>query len=116
MPGIAGFIKGHPQGDDRSRLERMLGSMMHEPFYVSGTCIRAEVGVSAGWVARNDSGQRCAWNEAVNIALVLSGELFPDTAQRQSLLRNLIALYEKRGPGFLAELNGWFSRLLLHLP
>jgi len=55
--------------------------------------------------------------------LLFAGELFGDSSNPQSdggsgeqdTIQHLIALYERSGPCFLKELNGWFSGLLFDL-
>jgi asparagine synthase (glutamine-hydrolysing) len=123
MPGITGFIKSSPSETDLSLLGQMLGCMKHEPFYTSGTCASRELGASAAWVSADVSQPCGGWNHSKDVALLFSGEVFSGFSSPQSnggsgeqdTLQHLIALYEKSGPGFLKELNGWFSGLLLDL-
>ncbi len=121
MPGIAGFFKSPLSDGDQSILERMLECMRHEPFYVSGTCSKSELGLRAGWVLKGGPAAGSVWNESGDIGLLFSGEIFSDSSDSHGIgagngqagLRRLISLYEKCGPRFLETLNGWFSGLLL---
>jgi asparagine synthase (glutamine-hydrolysing) len=123
MPGITGFLKSATGDMDRSMLDEMLGCMKHEPFYASGTCTSRELGASAAWVSADASRPSGGWNHSKDVALLFSGEVFSDSSSPQSnggsgeqdTIEHLIALYERSGPGFLKELNGWFSGLLLDL-
>lgn len=110
MPGVAGFLGDKSKADGQAILDRMLKSMMHEPFYISGNCVNADLGVHAGWVSKGETGG--AWNETVDIGLLFSGDIVSG-ANREDRLRWLLAQYEKNGLHFLEKLNGWFGGLIL---
>jgi len=104
----------------------MVGSMDHEPFYNSGTYSVPEMGIYAGWVVHENSfgaGQPF-FNEQRDIALLFSGECFPDPEMRIDLTRKghklgeaasawIAHLYEEQGDRFVEKLNGLFSGLLI---
>jgi asparagine synthase (glutamine-hydrolysing) len=52
MPGIVGLQTKLPRGWAELQLKRMVASMEHEDFYVSGTWIDEGLGVYVGWVLR----------------------------------------------------------------
>lgn len=126
MPGIAGIITSQPGDEPKRLVKSMIGSMKYEPFYSSGICCLPEMGVYAGWAAREDcfaAGQPFV-NKQRDIVLLLSGECFrkPDTSadakcnvnESGERMRNwLVNLYEKEGDHFFESLNGLFSGLLI---
>jgi asparagine synthase (glutamine-hydrolysing) len=106
----------------------MVKSMMHERFYESGMAGFDPIALTAGWVTHQASSGRFApaWNEAKTICLILVGDHFADAAaipQRNGsgsatalqMARALLERYEAIGEGCLAELNGWFSGLVVDL-
>jgi asparagine synthase (glutamine-hydrolysing) len=126
MPGIAGIISNSSTDKCQDMLQSMIGCMKHESFYVSGTYCVPEMAVYAGWTALDGSfasGQVFS-NERNDIALLFSGECFPDSgggssfgrteeSAQQKSGRSLVALYEKEGDRFFQKLNGLFSGLLI---
>ncbi len=124
MPGIVGLITKKPREWAEPQLLRMVKSLCHETFYVTGTWIDESLGVYAGWIERRGSfgeGGPIA-NERGDIHLVFSGEEFPEhrTVQR---LRAAGHAVEETGPSYLVHLyeddskfprglNGRFQGLL----
>ena len=80
MPGIVGLITKMPREWAEPQLLRMVESVCHEAFYVSGVWIDESLGVYVGWVERQNS--FCAdmpiGNERGDVHLVFSGEEFPE--------------------------------------
>jgi len=110
------------------RLSIMIKSMMHEPFYNSGTYINDQLGLYVGWICHKDSFTDCmpVLNEQKDMVLIFSGENFPDHDIAGHLKGQghefdpsdascLIHLYEEKGIAFLQDLNGWFSGMLIDL-
>jgi asparagine synthase (glutamine-hydrolysing) len=104
----------------------MVGSMLHEPFYKSGTCVDESLGLYAGWVSHAGSYADCQpiWNESRDIGLVFAGEHYADRQENDRLSAAghrfgdgdascLVHLYEEQGPRFLLSLNGTFSGIIL---
>jgi asparagine synthase (glutamine-hydrolysing) len=104
----------------------MMGSMYHEPFYNSGTYSVPEMGIYAGWVAHENSfgAKQPFLNEQGDIALLFSGECFPDPEIRTELTGKghdlgkptsawIAHVYEEEGDAFFAKLNGLFSGMLI---
>lgn len=128
MPGIAGIISKTPREGNARDLGLMLGSMIHEPFYTSGTYSNDRLGVYAGWVGIKGSFSDCmpVWNETGDICLIFSGEEFSDGTVLEDLKARghefdsstacyLIHLYEEKEEDFLGQLNGWFTGFLVDL-
>jgi asparagine synthase (glutamine-hydrolysing) len=126
MPGIVGFISRTSVEDHRVTLDQMLGCMVREPFYTSGTLIQKEIGLGIGWVCHKESYSDCLpiWNERKDVCLVFSGEHFADNADIETLRKRgrdcsrndarwLVHLYEENGDNFFKKLNGSFSGVLL---
>ena len=84
-----------------------------------------EMGVYAGWIAHEGSfaADQVFFNEQKDIALIFSGECFPDPQTRKDLTQKghtvkknndwLVHLYEEEGDQFFEMLNGLFSGLLI---
>src|ERR1700734_485587 len=124
MPGIVGLITYAPREQAERELLRMVETLRHEDFYLTGTWVEESLGVYVGWVARKDSfsdGMPLR-NEQGDVVLVFSGEEFPEAGTVQRLKERghqldaagpsyLPHLYEE-DPSFPAELNGRFQGLL----
>lgn len=127
MAGIAGIIRDIPETVRDKTVRDMVQSMSHDPSQTSGNCSVNQLCLSAGWVSRLGSFSDCppAWNEDRNICLLFAGEEFSTRDQFVNLgpghngIRDdasaLVQLYEQQGSGFLAQLNGWFSGVLVDL-
>jgi len=126
MPGIAGIIRSGSRGKNREDLSVMLNCMMHESFYVSGDFVDEQIGVYTGLVSHRNSfaASMPVFSEKKNVALILSGENFLSAEIGGGLKRNghvysehspdyLIHIYEDDPNGFLRQLNGWFSGVLV---
>jgi len=100
--------------------------MLREPFYMSGRHAESGLGVYAGWVAHEKSfaSGQVFFSEDRDIAILLSGECFPEPAIVTRLRRKghnfgdgkgtwLAHLYEEEGSKFWESLNGSFSGLLI---
>lgn len=125
MPGIVGLITNLPRATAESHLLKMVESLCHEPFYVSGTWIDAEQGVYVGWVARRGSFADCMpmHNEQGDVTLVFSGEEFSDPGVLRVLRERghdlcptgpsyLVHKYEEEAD-FPKGLNGRFHGLVV---
>jgi asparagine synthase (glutamine-hydrolysing) len=124
MPGIAGLITKKPRQQAEAELLRMVQAFCHESFYAVGTWVDESVGLYVGWVARESSFSEgmplC--NERGDVALVFSGEDYPESGTARRLKERghaldtegfsyLVHLYEE-DPVFPAGLNGMFHGLL----
>jgi asparagine synthase (glutamine-hydrolysing) len=125
MPGIVGLITELPRERAERELQRMVESIRHESFYVSGTWIDEVLGVYVGWVARKGSFDDAMplRNEKGDLTLVFSGEDFAAPGIAQSLKGRGHAV-DPAGPSYLVHLaeedkdfpvglNGRFHGLLM---
>src|SRR3954452_10204053 len=124
MPGIVGLITRMPAEQATRELYRMVETLRHESFYVTGTRTDAQLGVYVGWVARRGSfsdGMPLS-NDRGDISLTYSGEDFsePGTAARLKAQGHAV---DGGGPSYLVHmaeedssfpacLNGRFHGLL----
>ena len=128
MPGITGIIANEPNRRHRRSLDLMMGGMLHELFYTTGTHVQERLGVYAGWTCHQGSYADCmpVMNEEGNILLFLSGEVHVDRQVTDRLKHEghlftpddascLVHWYEEKGDAMFRELNGWFSGLLVDL-
>lgn len=124
MPGIVGLATKMPRKQAELQLSRMVETLRHENFYVTGTWVNEALGVYVGWVARKGSfsDEMPLQNEKGDAVLIFSGEEFPDQGTRARLKQQghvfdrtgpsyLVHLYED-DPTFPACLNGRFHGLL----
>lgn len=124
MPGIVGLVTRMPRRQAWTQLLRMVETLQHEDFYVSGTWEDESLGVYVGWVAQKNSfsdGMPLR-NERGDVTLIFSGEEFPESWTEQRLKDSghridpgepsyLVHLSEV-DPNFPASLNGRFHGLL----
>ncbi|MGH9397582.1 MAG: hypothetical protein ACRD18_12115, partial [Terriglobia bacterium] len=124
MPGIVGLITKMPRDCAEPQLQRMVETLRHESFYVTGTWIDEPLGIYVGWAERQGSfsdGMPLR-NERGDAVLVFSGEDFPEpgTASR---LKARGHVFDPEGASYLvhaaeeestfpAGLNGRFHGLL----
>ena len=126
MPGIAGIIHGSGTADSVPLVERMTRLMVHEPHYQVGAFASARLAIAAGWSLRSELDPEIypVWNPGKTVGLILSGEALVEDAGpgrgssdlrhgRLSVALSLLREYERRGIDCLADVDGWFSGLLL---
>lgn len=123
MPGIVGVIAKMPPKGVEQQLPRMVEAIRHEAFYTTGMWASESLGVYVGWVAQKGSfsEKMPIENERGDLALVFSGEEFPEKGTAQHLKERgheldggpsyLVHLYEE-DPSFPAGLNGRFHGLV----
>jgi asparagine synthase (glutamine-hydrolysing) len=125
MPGIVGLITARPRLEAEIELKQMVNALHHESFYRTGTWACEELGVYVGWVALENSfcERMPLLNEDGKVALIFSGEEFPDPALVHDLKRrghivdaghasHLVHSYEEDA-FFPAGLNGRFQGLIV---
>jgi len=124
MPGIVGLITSLPREKSAPQFVRMMETLRHEPFYVTGTWIDESLGIYLGWTRRLDQCDEMPLrNERGDVVLGFSGEEFPEPGMAQRLsqrghelsadgLSYLVHLYEEDA-SFLSGLNGRFHGLLV---
>lgn len=119
------MITRRPRAWAEPQLMRMLETLRHERFYVSGVWINEELGIYVGWVAREGSFADAMpiRNEQNDVVLVFSGEDYPEPETLRRLRESghefgadgpsyLVHLYED-DPNFLKKLNGRFHGLVV---
>jgi len=113
-----------PRAWAEAQLHQMVGALCHESFYVTGTWIDESLGVYVGWAARENSfsdGMPIR-NERDDVALIFSGEDYPEPGTVQRLKKQghefaadgpayLVHVYEE-DPSFPGSLNGRFQGLV----
>jgi asparagine synthase (glutamine-hydrolysing) len=112
MPGIVGLITKMRRQDAEAQLLRMVAALRHEPSYVTGTWCDESLGLYTGWVERStvDNGGLPIENESRNLALLISGEVFPDEGGQPARRKYLSDVQsEARFPN---RLNGLFHGVL----
>jgi asparagine synthase (glutamine-hydrolysing) len=126
MPGLVGIISKRSEDECRAMLLRMAASMKHETWYSSGTYCCKDLFVYVGWICQEGEFADCMpiTNEAGDVTLFLTGEIFDDPACLEALKGKghtfrdhdasyLVHLYEERGDAFFHHLNGMYSGVLL---
>ena len=126
MPGIVGLITKKPRAAAERELLRMKQTLLHEPFYATGTWIDESLGVFVGWSAQKGSfaDEMPLLNEKGDLVLVFAGENFPEPGTEARLAARghalgsaeasyLVHLCEE-DPAFPAGLNGFFHGLLVN--
>src|SRR5437879_12959484 len=105
MPGIVGLLTRMPRERAELQLIRMLDTLRHESFYVTGTWVEESLGVYVGWAVRKDSFSdgMPLQNERGDVVLVFSGEEFPEPGTARRLKERGHAL-EAEGPSYLVHL------------
>jgi asparagine synthase (glutamine-hydrolysing) len=96
----------------------MVDAMRHEPRYTSGRYSDEALGIAVGWVSHPDSFADCMPLVSHNqeTVLIFHGENFSSSLPPHGQARNaasLLDLYAKFGSQFYAQLNGWFSGVIL---
>ncbi len=102
--------------------------MQHEAWYKSGIHASDDLSICIGWVNHPHAFSDCmpVVNEAQDLVLILTGEVFSDPDEIQRLkskghqfsdgdASHLVHLYEELGDSFFEKLNGCFSGVLLDL-
>ena len=124
MPGIVGLVTRKSREWAESQLKRMVETMHHESFYVTGVWTDEDLGLYVGSVARENSfsdGMPIR-NEKDDVVLVFSGEEYPEPGTARRLKERghkceeagssyLVHLYEE-DPDFFKNLNGRFQGLV----
>lgn len=125
MPGIVGLITQMPRVKAEKELLRMVETLRHESFYISGVWVAESLGVYVGWVARKTFSCEGTpiLNERGDTVLIFFGEEFRDTAavagkhdrgswgdERRG--SDLVRTYEE-DEAFPAKLNGRFQGLVV---
>ncbi len=127
MPGIVGLVTKMPRAWAEPQLLRMLETLRHESFYVTGTYIEENLGLYIGWAARKDSFSdgMPVRNERGDVVLIFAGEEYPAPGAARELKERghncdvegpsyLAHAYEE-DPNFLKNLNGRFHGIVADL-
>lgn len=96
----------------------MIAAMRNDISYVADSVAFSDAAVYAGWVAPSGSfaAMHSAYDTASDIALVFSGECYPEEQTDGINKRDwLVRRYERVGQRFFEDLNGLFGGLLIDL-
>jgi len=124
MPGLTGLISRLSEQESRKILSKMTRIMIHEESYSYGLYSDNEINI--GWTSHKNSFSDCLpiYNEKRDVILFISGEVFSEKTQLDSLYRKghkfcdsnasyLVHLYEEESIGFLDQLDGHFCGILV---
>lgn len=127
MPGIVGLITKMPSERAKAEVLRMVQSLCHESFYVTGTWSDEVLGIYVGWVVRKGAfaDGMPLHNEKCDTVLIFAGEEFADPGSVAQLGRRghsfagseaayLVHMAEE-SPDFPKGLNGRFHGLVINL-
>ena len=106
MPGIVGLVTSLPRDRAIAEVRRMTSTLLHERFYTTGTWEDSTQGVYLGWVARKGSfcdGMPLV-NERNDVAMVFSGEEYPEPGTARRLKASGHRLESLEGPSYLIHL------------
>jgi len=114
MPGIVGLQTRMPREWAEMQLKRMLETVQHESFYVTGTWIDESMGLYVGWVERKESfsGRMPLRNDRGDLSLIVSGEEFSEPVRAQDNAPNYLIQLAENSANYPACLNGRFHGLL----
>jgi asparagine synthase (glutamine-hydrolysing) len=128
MPGIVGIICPVAIEKNRKDLERMIGSLYHEPFYSTGSFINEKIGFYVGWSCLPGSYSDCMpiWNENMDAMLFFYGEHHGEQGGRGETSKNskdgsnpnarrVLRMIERDGREALKKVNGWFHGLYVDI-
>jgi asparagine synthase (glutamine-hydrolysing) len=125
MPGIVGLITKMPCERARQELLRMVEAIRHQSSYMTGTWVDGGLGIYVGWAARKNSFSdgMPLQNESGDVALIFSGEEYPEPGIARRLKEkghelqtngpSYLVHYYEEDPTFPAGLNGRFHGLLV---
>jgi asparagine synthase (glutamine-hydrolysing) len=119
MPGLAVVVGPGDRRENEAVLQRMLRSIQHEPYYVSGTYVDEDSQLYVGWSVHPGSYCDCMPITSDDGALVLFvyGEHHSDDSSDASgcagTARSLLPLIASQSLDDLRTLNGWLHGVLL---
>ncbi len=115
MSGMVGILSSNSLKENSTFLRRMLASIRHEQWYSEGQHTFDEGHVSVGWVSHDDNQDdiRCCKNEAGDVALFCMGGTVRGHGVSEDPASCIIRLYEKKGEGFVGDLNGCFCGIVV---
>lgn len=89
MPGLVGILTRAPAAHARVARDKMLDSMRHERFYITGCWEDEAIGLYVGWVVREGSfaANLPLKDQENDRTLIFSGEEYPSAALRSELMR-----------------------------
>lgn len=110
MSGIFGFVDPGRSGDIHSVIRAMGAAMSHRDWFVAESFLDdvMHVGIGRIGIGIFNKGQQPIWNAARTVALVLAGEFYNKSRDRQSDEEYALALYEAEGIDFVSRLQGAF--------
>jgi asparagine synthase (glutamine-hydrolysing) len=114
MPGIVGLQTRMSREWAEMQLKRMLETVQHESFYVTGTWVDETMGLYVGWTEREESfsGRMPLRNDRGDLRLIFSGEEFSEPVCAQVHASNYLIQLAESSANYPACLNGRFHGLL----
>jgi asparagine synthase (glutamine-hydrolysing) len=126
MPGLAGIIRFAPHESTERDLDSMLGAIRYNNRYLHGKFVDRECGIRIGWTCHPGSfGEGMPLvSQSGNTVMIFSGENFEEPGRVAHLSHAmsdknsakaayLLELYAELGEKFFAQLNGWFSGVII---
>jgi asparagine synthase (glutamine-hydrolysing) len=115
MSGIFGVVDLKRKNNLYALIEKMSGEMSHKEWYISENYVDDERGLAVGRIGIGifNKAKQPVWNASGMVALVMAGEFYKrgvtgNDDGSQSDEEFALALYEKNGAGFVAQLTGAF--------
>jgi asparagine synthase (glutamine-hydrolysing) len=115
MSGIFGVIDPKRKSDVHTLIGNMSSALSHRDWHVSESYVDDKQGLALGRIGIGifNKTKQPVWNASDTVALVMAGEFYKrDTAGDGNVAQSdeefAMALYEKKGEGFVTELNGAF--------
>jgi asparagine synthase (glutamine-hydrolysing) len=113
MSKIAGFVTDLPAAEAKAQLSSMVGAMMHEPFYTTGTHCLPHLGCYVGWVDPLGGDEKTRVYHHDGRILIFVGEHFGSSPNNRADGAELLTRYAREGERCFRQLNGWFAGLLI---
>ncbi len=119
MPGICGHIGPSAREDAAATVRRMTLAMSRSALDETALHSHPTMNLAVGWTPNAvASPVSVKWNPARTVCVIIYGELFASAdgpSDSDDILARLLDAYLRNGISCLADLNGWYSGLLIDL-